>query len=124
VAVVNGSEVEWTSTVSHGTDFDGGEGAWCADGKVWFTTQVDDRVWELDVRATPNRIRIVYDDAQNTPLTGVDSIVGTPSGDLFVAEDGGDMELALIGMRLYFSSQRGPGGEGDGVTYEVRGPFR
>jgi secreted PhoX family phosphatase len=28
------------------------------------------------------------------------------------------------GTRLYFSSQRGPGGSGQGVTYEVTGPFR
>jgi hypothetical protein len=28
------------------------------------------------------------------------------------------------GTRLYFSSQRGPSGSGQGVTYEVTGPFR
>ena len=85
-------------------------------------------------------------------LSGVDNIVGTPAGQLFVAEDGGNMELVVIeptgavapflrvlghdsseitgpafspdGTRLYLSSQRGPGNSGIGVTYEVMGPFR
>jgi secreted PhoX family phosphatase len=151
-AVVNGSTVTWTSTIANGTAFNGGEGAWYADGKVWFTTKGDNRVWELDVRANPNTIRVIYDDntSPNPVLTGVDNIVGSASGDLFVAEDGGNMELVMIepsgavsvflrilnqsgseiagpafspdGTRLYFSSQRG--GTGSGITYEVTGPFR
>jgi secreted PhoX family phosphatase len=153
-AVVSGTTVTWTSTISNGTSFNGGEGAWYADGKVWFTTKGDNRVWELDVRATPNTIRVIYDDntSPNPVLSGVDNIVGSVSGDLFVAEDGGNMELVLIepggavsvflrvlnqsgseiagpafspdGTRLYLSSQRGPTGSGQGVTYEVSGPFR
>jgi secreted PhoX family phosphatase len=151
-AVVSGSSVTWTSTISSGTPFSGGEGAWYADGKVWFTTKGDNRVWECDVRATPNTIRVIYDDntSPNPALTGVDNIVGSASGDLFIAEDGGNMELVMIepdgavsvflrvinqsgseiagpafspdGTRLYFSSQRG--GTGSGITYEVTGPFR
>lgn len=87
------------------------------------------------------------------PLTGVDNITGSASGDLFVAEDGGNMEICVItpgdviapflridgqsgseitgpalspdGTRLYFSSQRGTSGSSSGgITYEVRGPFR
>jgi dipeptidyl aminopeptidase/acylaminoacyl peptidase len=153
-AVVNGSTVTWTTNISSGTSFSGAEGAWYANGKVWFTTKGDNRVWELDVRANPNTIRVIYDDntSPNSVLTGVDNIVGSASGDLFVAEDGGNMELVLIepsgavsvflrvlnqsgseiagpafspdGRRLYFSSQRGPTGAGPGVTYEVTGPFR
>ena len=136
------------------TPFNGGEGAWYGEGKVWFTTKGDNRVWELDVRATPQIIRVIYDDSSssNPVLTGVDNIVGSASGDLFVAEDPGNLELVLLepggatsaflralnqngsdlagpavdpsGTRLYFSSQRGPTGTGPGVTYEVRGPFR
>jgi secreted PhoX family phosphatase len=151
-AVVSGSTVTWTSTISSGTSFNGGEGMWYADGKVWFTTKGDNRVWELDVRAAPNTIRVIYDDdtSPNPVLTGVDNIVGSASGDLFVAEDGGNMELVLIepsgavsvfmrvrnqsgselagpafspdGTRLYVSSQRG--GTGSGITYEIAGPFR
>ena len=151
-AVVSGSNVSWTTTISNGTSFNGGEGAWYADGKVWFTTKGDNRVWELDVRAEPNTIRVIYDDSTSpTPvLTGVDNIVGSLSGDLFVAEDGGNMELVMIepsgavsvfmrvlnqssseltgpafspdGSRLYISSQ--DGGTGSGITYEIAGPFR
>jgi secreted PhoX family phosphatase len=151
-AVVNGSTVTWTPTIANGTAFNGGEGAWCADGKVWFTTKGDNRVWELDVVASPNTIRVIYDDdtSPNPTLTGVDNIVGSAAGDLFVAEDGGNMELVMIepggavsvflrvlnqsgseltgpafspgGSRLYLSSQRG--GTGSGITYEVSGPFR
>ncbi|CAM5707851.1 WD40 domain-containing protein beta Propeller OS=Streptomyces glaucescens OX=1907 GN=SGLAU_11370 PE=4 SV=1 [Streptomyces glaucescens] len=87
------------------------------------------------------------------PLTGVDNVTGTSSGDLCVAEDGGDMEICVItpddviapflridnqsaseitgpafspdGRRLYFSSQRGTtGSSSGGITYEVTGPFR
>ncbi len=100
---------------------------------------------------------MAYDDSLVTsgtaPLTGVDNITGTSSGDLFVAEDGGTMEICLItpddvvapflrvdgqssseitgpafspnGSRLYFSSQRGTSGSSSGgITYEVTGPFR
>ena len=87
------------------------------------------------------------------PLTGVDNVTGSSSGDLFVAEDGGNMEICIItpddvvapflritdqssseitgpafspdGTRLYFSSQRGTSGSSSGgITYEVTGPFR
>lgn len=87
------------------------------------------------------------------PLTGVDNITGSASGDLFVAEDGGTMAICLItpddlvtpflrisgqsgseitgpafspdGRRLCFSSRRGTSGSSsDGITYEVTGPFR
>lgn len=83
----------------------------------------------------------------------MDNITGSSSGDLYVAEDGGNMEICLItpadvvspflrvsgqsgseitgpafspdGTRLYFSSQRGTSGSSSGgITYEVRGPFR
>ena len=167
VASVSGSTVTWspvpdpagTSTatryqVAGSSAFNGGEGAWYASGKLWFTTKGDNRVWEIDVVANPQTIRVIYDDntSPNPVLTGVDNIVGSTSDDLFVAEDGGNLELVLLepngatsaflrvlnqtgselagpafdpsGTRLYFSSQRGPTGSGAGVTYEVTGPFR
>jgi len=78
--------------------FDGGEGCWYDDGMVYFTCKGTNRVWGYD---TVNRtMDIVYDAAEHgagAPLTGVDNVVVHPlSHDLFVAEDGGNMELVLI----------------------------
>ena len=131
--------------------FPGGEGVWFDGGHVYFTTKTDNRVWDLDVRA--QRLGVVYDAAKRgdgAPLTGVDNILVSRSGDIFVAEDGGNLEIVVItpervvapvvrlvshasseicgpafspdGSRLYFSSQRGR--DGRGVTFEVTGPFR
>jgi secreted PhoX family phosphatase len=127
--------------------FNGGEGAWYDRGKLFFTTKGDNRVWTYDPAA--NVLAVRYDAAtQPAPavLTGVDNVTVAASGDVYVAEDGGNMELVILspegdvapflrvdvsgseltgpafdpsGTRLYFSSQRNPG-----RTYEIRGPFR
>lgn len=135
--------------------FNGGEGCYYANDMVWFTTKGDSRVWQVDLIA--GRFQLAYDDnlvkAGPAPLTGVDAITGSSSGDLYVAEDSGNMEICMItpegtvspflrvkgqpaselcgvafspkGDRLYFSSQRGPSGVmTDGITYCVTGPFR
>ena len=134
------------------TAFNGGEGAWCGHDRLWFATKGDNRLWELDLATS--LLRVLYDASRYTTpvLTGVDNVVQGANGDLFVCEDGGDMQLVLVrpngevwpflqvtgqaaselagaafdssGTRLYFSSQRGPTGTGSGITYEVRGPFR
>jgi uncharacterized protein DUF839 len=78
--------------------FNGGEGCYYAGGTCWFTTKGDNRVWAYD--AVAQRIDLAYDDSLVTgggaPLTGVDNITGSQSGDLFVAEDGGNMEINVI----------------------------
>ena len=132
--------------------FHGGEGAYYRAGTCYFTTKGDNRIWAYD--AARNTLAALYDDdPPNAPLGGVDNITGGPSGDLFVAEDGDNMEICVItpqglvaaflrvrghsgseitgpafnpaGDRLYFSSQRGAANVSeDGVTYEVTGPFR
>lgn len=130
------------------TAFDGGEGAVHRDGHILFTTKGDGRIWDLDLRS--QRCAVLYD-VESSPLatlSGVDNIA-TAHGGIYVAEDGGNMELVLVaddgrtwpclrvighdrsevtgpafdpsGTRLYFSSQRGVGGRG--VTYEVTGPW-
>ncbi|WP_329470729.1 PhoX family protein [Streptomyces sp. NBC_01723] len=141
--------------VSGAKRFNGGEGCYYADDTCWFTTKGDNRVWQYD--AAGQTVELAYDDSLVTsggaPLTGVDNVTGSSSGDLFVAEDGGNMEICVItpndvvapflridgqsgseitgpafspdGTRLYFSSQRGTSGSSSGgITYEVRGPFR
>ena len=128
--------------------FRGGEGCWYDAGTVFFTTKHDNRVWALDAKA--QRLDVVYEATPSAPLRGVDNVTVGRSGDVFVAEDGDDMQLCLLapdrsvtpflqveghrgselagpafspdGTRLYFSSQRGS--DGRGVTFEVTGPFR
>jgi len=133
------------------TPFDGGEGIVYSQGHIYFTTKGDNRVW--DYLPSSEKLSVLYDDDQDPalPLTGVDNITASRSGDLIVAEDGGNMELVMItpdlevapifrllgqpnselagpafdpkGKRLYVSSQRG-GPIGAGLTYEITGPFR
>jgi secreted PhoX family phosphatase len=116
---------------------------------VYFTTKGDNRLWHLDTRESS--LTVLYDAALDPTmqLTGVDNVTHSRGGDLFVAEDGGNMELVMLtpngvvapllrvvgqagselagpafdptGRRLYVSSQRGGG---SGITYEIRGPFR
>jgi hypothetical protein len=126
--------------------FANGEGLCYSDGSLFFTTKGDNRVWEYDPVA--NTVDVVYDaSATGSPtLRGVDNVTATPTGDLYVAEDGDDMQIVMVsgdtveavvqvtdapeseitgpafspdGTRLYFSSQRSPG-----RTYEVTGPWR
>jgi secreted PhoX family phosphatase len=137
--------------VPESTDFNGGEGIAFADGQIFFATKGDNRIWRFDTIG--NQLDILYDDDnfEEPLLTGVDNITIAPSGEIYVAEDGGDMQLvvlsrsgetypiaqvvgqedseitgpAIFGNRLYFSSQRGTGsftGEG-GITYEITGFF-
>jgi|TARA_B100000959_G_scaffold254073_1_gene285482 hypothetical protein len=116
-----------------------GGGVWCQDGWLWLTTSLDNRVHAVDL--VNRRYELVWDGVGNRqPLAGIADLTVAPvSGDLYVAEDRGDMELVLIGVegdvapfarfadpthrlsevsgpcfdpageRLYFSSLRGPG---------------
>ena len=133
------------------SDFDGGEGIAYGDGMVFFATKGDNRIWRFDTIG--NNLDILYDDDnfEEPLLAGVDNITIAPSGEIYVAEDGDNMQIvsllpdgtpyvllqvfdqddseitgpAVYGNRLYFSSQRGTGsfgGEG-GITYEITGNF-
>ncbi|MBO60330.1 MAG: hypothetical protein CL440_09060, partial [Acidimicrobiaceae bacterium] len=123
----------------------GGEGIWYHNGWIWFATKGDNRIHAVDLRN--QKYELIWDGIDpitgemndRQPLTGVDNVtVEEGSGDLFVAEDGGNMELVVISPegevapfcrladpahngsemtgpcfnpnrdRLYFSSQRGP----------------
>ncbi len=143
------------SQVSGAKKFSGGEGCHYANDTVWFTTKGDNRVWQLNLATST--YELAYDDSLVSggaaPLTGVDNVTGSSYGDLYVAEDGGNMEICVItpddvvapflrltgqssseitgpafspdGARLYFSSQRGTSGSSSGgITYAGPGPFR
>ncbi|MGW7051225.1 alkaline phosphatase PhoX [Streptomyces sp. NPDC054887] len=150
----SGAVTATRNQVSGAKRFTGGEGCYYANDVCYFTTKGDNRVWQYNAAA--QTIELAYDDSLvngTAPLTGVDNVTGTSSGDLFVAEDGGNMEICVItpddivapflridgqsgseitgpafspdGRRLYFSSQRGTtGSSSGGITYEVTGPFR
>ncbi len=79
------------------TAFNGGEGVWFDSDHVYFTTKGDNRVWDLDVAA--QRLSVLYDAAAigpDAPLTGVDNVVVSRAGDLYVAEDGGNLEIVIV----------------------------
>jgi secreted PhoX family phosphatase len=86
-----------TSRLVGATPFDGGEGCWYDSGRVYFTTKGDNRVWAVDVAA--QQLELLYDAARlgdDPPLRGVDNVTVSPFGDIFVAEDGGNMELVAM----------------------------
>lgn len=132
--------------------FRGGEGIWFYQGLLYFVTKHDNKVWRLDTMT--DSLSVFYDDdtSKNPILTGVDALTVTPDGRVWVAEDGGDMQLVVLGLdgsvsvalqfeghassevtgiafdpsyqRLYLSSQRGTTGRNSGgVTYEITGNF-
>ncbi len=134
------------------TGFNGGEGIWFHQDAIFFTTKGDNRVYAYDIKN--NNLSIIYNAALyiSPVLTGVDNITSNKSGELLVAEDGGDLQIIVItksrksipllqlvghdrseitgpafspdGSRLYFSSQRGTTGRSkDGITFEITGPF-
>ena len=145
IAVGEVKTLSWTTNVSLGFEFDGGEGCWYdAAGLIYFSTKGDHRVWRIDTSATPHTLEIFYDG--DGALTEPDNVHVTPTGDVYVAEDAGNLEIVALTMsggvhpivrltgktgieiagpalnttgdRLYFSKQHSPG-----TTYEITGPF-
>ena len=136
--------------------FERGEGAWFSGGVVYFCTTADNRVWAYDVNR--ETLEIIYDAAMlgpAAPLREPDNVtVHATSGDIYVAEDGDDLQLVLLAdrsgqriaapfLQLYGhdgSEVAGPafspdgsrlyfssqrGRDGhNGMTFEVSGPFR
>lgn len=138
--------------VKQSSRFNSGEGIWYHQGSIFFTTKGDNRVYAYDIKN--NDLSIIYNAALYIwpVLTGVDNITSNASGELLVAEDGGDLQIVVItksgetipllqlvghdrseitgpafspdGSRLYFSSQRGiTGRSADGITFEITGLF-
>ncbi|MDT8281703.1 MAG: DUF839 domain-containing protein [Gammaproteobacteria bacterium] len=136
--------------VADAMTFNGGEGIVYNNERIIFTSKGDDRVWSY--HPASQKLEILYDaeDSHTPILTGVDNVTVSQSGDIYVAEDGGDLQIVVIdthgelypivqlvahdeseitgvafspdGKRLYFSSQRGTTGRSEnGVTYEITG---
>jgi uncharacterized protein len=75
---------------------DGGEGCFHHKGTVYITTKGDNRVWAYDCATSV--ITVVYDDdlVAGAPLRGVDNVTVAQNGDVFVAEDGDDMNICIL----------------------------
>ncbi len=96
-----GDPVRTNAQVEGATQFIGGEGIWYHDGWIYFTTKSDNKVHAVDLRS--QRYETIYEanpddvEAGTAVLSGVDNItVDAGTGDLFVAEDGGNMEVVII----------------------------
>jgi secreted PhoX family phosphatase len=74
------------------TQFKRGEGIWYDAGIVYLATTMDSVVHAYDT--TTERIDVLYDAGalESPPLTAVDNVMVSKSGDLFVAEDTTDSE--------------------------------
>jgi uncharacterized protein len=78
------------------TRFDGGEGIWHDGGVLYFTTKGDKKVWAYNTNTTI--LEVLYDHAvaPDASLDAVDNITVSAAGEIFVCEDGGNMEIGLI----------------------------
>jgi len=113
--------------------FNGGEGIWFDSGHVYFSTKGDNRVWELETAT--GRLDVLYDAAAlgaEAPLRGVDNLTVTRAGEIYVCEDGGNMEICVITaqrvvapfLRLEGAAAAGPAGTGNelaGVAFSPAG---
>lgn len=78
------------------TRFNGGEGLWHHEGTIFFSTKGDRRVWAYEIPTA--RLTKLYDHRE-TPeqaLNAVDNLTVSPGGDVYVCEDGGNMEVCVI----------------------------
>ena len=110
--------------------FSGGEGIWFDSGHVYFSAKGEDRVWDLDTAS--GRLEVLYEAGAGSPLRGVDNLTVTRAGELFVCEDGGNMEICVISadrtvapfLRLTGEAAQGPadgGNELAGVAFSPAG---
>jgi uncharacterized protein len=78
------------------TRFNGGEGIWHDGGVLYFTTKGDKRLWAYDARG--GMLEVVFDHAlaPDSSLDAVDNVTVSAAGEIFVCEDGGNMEIGLI----------------------------
>ena len=114
------------------TVFPGGEGVWYHDGTILFTTKLDHTVHVIDLQEQRHSVLWRGDPdglgVEGAVLSGVDNVtVDTGSGDIFVAEDGGNMEVVMVspdGVVAPFVRIAGPGHDGSEVTGPCFSPRR
>lgn len=63
---------------------------------MYFTTKGDKRLWAYDARI--GALEVVFDHAlaPDSSLDAVDNVTVSAAGEIFVCEDGGNMEIGLI----------------------------
>jgi hypothetical protein len=117
------------SQVPEATKFKRGEGLWHDSGFVYISTTSDNKVHEYNT--VLERITVLYDGEKlaGDPLSDVDQMTASPSGDVFVCEDsGGDdpLDICIItpeGEVTRFLKLTGPGhtGAGGPLSSELTG---
>jgi secreted PhoX family phosphatase len=105
--------------VPNSTVFRRGEGVWFDSGIVYLATTGDERIWAYNTGT--ETIEVLYDARafRNPPLTEVDNVTVSRSGDLFVCEDNGDLSMGVITperqvanfLQLVGSQHSGAGGD-------------
>lgn len=109
-----------------GSRFRGGEGLWYFNGFVYFSTKSDNRIWCYDRER--QTLEVIYDFATATPdnaiLSGVDNLVISRTGDILVAEDGGDMQICVVlpDRRVVPLVQASDNQAGTELQSEITGP--
>jgi hypothetical protein len=76
-----------------------GEGLWFDSGVVYVATTTDSAIHAYDTRSGTLETIYAKADVPNPPLTDVDNITVSPSGDLFACEDNGEadgIDIALL----------------------------
>jgi uncharacterized protein len=103
-ATVTKGRLGWVPTSANEPDrqdqtavFRGTEGIWIDGDRMVFTTKHDTLVWKVSLRAQTISVLYSSDATPKGALNAVDNItIHHPSGDIFVAEDGGNLELCLL----------------------------
>lgn len=78
--------------VAEAKHFGGGEGCYYASDRCWFSTTGDSRVWQFNL--ADDTFGLAYDG--DGSLRAVDNVTGSAIGDLYVAEEGDNMEICII----------------------------
>jgi uncharacterized protein len=88
------------------TQFNRGEGIWFDSGTVYLCTTNDSKIHAYDTET--RRMRVVYSAArfEDPPLTNVDNITVSRSGDLFVCEDTANSDDPGLDIGIITPSRR------------------